>query len=76
MEPGPCPKPALLFFGYSSLVSASPPFLVATVQICPLGLREGHGGWSLFPKDKERGTQKGFHAQEPQRVLLGFTYKG
>ena len=25
-EPGPCPKAALLFLDYSSLVSASPPF--------------------------------------------------
>ena len=27
-EPGPCPKAALLFLDYSSLVSASPPFPV------------------------------------------------
>ena len=45
---------------------------LATVWICPLGLREGHGGWSLFPTNKERQTWKSFHAQEPQRVLLGF----
>ena len=45
---------------------------LAAVQICPLELRKGYGGWSLFPTNKKRGTWKGFHAQEPQRVLLGF----
>ena len=44
---------------------------LATVQICPLELREGHGGWSLFPT-RNRGTWKGFCAQEPLRVLLSF----
>ena len=29
--------------------------------------------WSLFPVIKKRGTQKGFCAQEPHRVLLGIT---
>ena len=45
---------------------------LATVWICPLELREGHGGWSLFPTNKKWGTRTGFHAQEPHRVLLGF----
>ena len=43
---------------------------LATVRICPLELREGHGGWSLIPTNKKRGTQKDFRAQEPHRVLL------
>ena len=29
--------------------------------------------WNLFPVIRKRGTQKGFYAQEPQRVLLGTT---
>ena len=45
---------------------------LATVWICPLGLREGLGGWSLYPENKKLGTRKGFWAQEPHRVLLGF----
>ena len=39
----------------------------------PLELKEGHGGWSLFPANKKWGTQKSFHAQEPHMILLGFT---
>ena len=46
---------------------------LATRWTCPLELRERHGGWSPFPTNKKRGTQKGFCAQEPHRVLLGFT---
>ena len=45
---------------------------LATVLICPLKLREGHEGWSLFPTNKKWGTWKGFCAQEPHSVLLGF----
>ena len=33
--------------------------------------REGHGGSSLFPKNKQWGTHKGFCAQEPRRALFG-----
>ena len=28
---------------------------LATVWACPLTLREGHGGWSLFPINKKQG---------------------
>ena len=42
---------------------------LATVQIFPLELWEGHGGWSPFLTDKEQGTQKGFHTQEPTGLL-------
>ena len=52
---------------------------LATVRICPLELREGHRGWSLFPTNKKWGTKKSFRAQEPHRVLLGFSisvYRG
>ena len=45
----------------------------ATVWICPLELRECHGGCSLFPINKNCRTQEGFCAQEPRRVWLGFT---
>ena len=34
------------------------------VLICPLEFKEGHGGWSLFPKTENAG-QKVFHAQGP-----------
>ena len=30
----------------------------AMVRICPLGLREGNGGWSLFLTHKKRGQKK------------------
>ena len=69
VEPGPCPQAALLFLDCFSLVFES----LAAVWTCPLELTEGHGGWSLFPTNKKWGAQKGFHAWEPHRVLLGFT---
>ena len=53
------------------LLIPSLPWL-ATVWICPLELREGQGGWSLFPTNKKQETQKGFRAQEGHKVLLGF----
>ena len=31
---------------------------LATVGICPLELREGHGGWSLSPTNKKWGTER------------------
>ena len=43
---------------------ASPPLSLhplpslATVPICPLEPREGHGGWSLFPIYKKWGTER------------------
>ena len=47
------------------------PFLpwLATVWICALELKEGHGGWGLFTTNKKRGTRTGLHAQKPHRVL-------
>ena len=39
---------------------------LATVPVCPLELREGHGGWSLFPRN--RGYRK---SSEP-RSSTGF----
>ena len=59
-EPGPCPKAALLFLDcFSSLHFCIPslPWL-ATAWTCPLELREGHGGWNSFPKNKKWGIQK------------------
>ena len=41
-----------------TLVSASPAPWLATIWICPLGLKEGHGSWSLFPTNKNRGTKR------------------
>ena len=74
VEPGPCPKAALLFFGCYTCCLCIPslPWL-ATVWTCPLECGAGLGGWSLFPTNKKQGTQKGFHAQEPHGVLLGFS---
>ena len=45
---------------------------LATIRICPLELREGHGGCCLFPTNKKLGTQKGFCAQQSHRVPLSF----
>lgn len=59
-EPGPCPKAALLFLDSSSLS------WLATVCICPLELREGPGGWSLFPQNKKRRIQKVLWPGAPQ----------
>ena len=36
----------------------------AMVRICPLGLREGHGGWSLFLTNKKRGQIKALQTTE------------
>ena len=71
-EAGPYPKAVLLFVGcFSCLYFPSLPRL-ATAQFYPLGLRESHGGWSLFLTNKKWGTQKGFCAQELHRVLFSF----
>ena len=48
-------------------------FLAAPSLISPLEFRDTYGGWSLFPTNKKRGTQKGFHTQGPHRVLLSFS---
>ena len=56
------PHPAApLFLGWPlpCLHILSCPWL-ETVWGCPLELREGLGGWSLFPTNKRRGTRKGF----------------
>ena len=45
---------------------------LAAVWTYPLRLGEGDGSWHLFPTNRKRGTQKGFHAQEPHLDLLGF----
>ena len=45
---------------------------LATVWTFPLGLREGHGSWSLYLTKKKRGTEKGFRGQEPHSLLLNF----
>ena len=63
---GPCHRATILFLGCSLLS-------LATVWICPLELRGGHGGCSLLPTNKKQGTQKGFQSQEPHRILLGFS---
>ena len=62
-EPGPWSKAVLLPLNCFSLVSASPPF--PNRQL--LELRKG--GW-MKPK---WGTQKGFCAQQPHKILLSIT---
>ena len=55
------------------LVLKNPLPVQETLEMCcPLELREGQGGWSLFPTNKKQETQKGFRAQEGHKVLLGF----
>ena len=53
-EPGPCPQGCVIVSGllFSCLCVPSLPWL-ATVPICPLELREGHGSWDLFPINKK-----------------------
>ena len=54
---------------WRSLPCFNIPYLpwLAIVGICPLELREGHGGWS------QETRLEAFCAQEPHRVLLVFT---
>ena len=54
------PITALLFLDCSSFFCIPSLPLLVTVWICPLELRKGLGGWSLFPTNKKQGTQKGF----------------
>ena len=68
VEPGPCPQTALLFLDCLSLVSAS----FATIWSCSLELRKDHGGWNLVSTNVTWEKQN-FCAQEPHRVLCGFT---
>ena len=71
---GPLPQACTVVSWCNSLLSLRPlPSLLATLWTCPLELKEGHGGWSLFPTNKKWGTQNGFHSQEPHRVLFSFT---
>ena len=75
-EPGPCPRAAPFFwFLLPCLCIHSLPWLAA-IWTCLLELREGQGTWiKPISCNKEiggKGTQKGFCAQKPQRVLLGF----
>ena len=77
-KPGPAPR--LHYY----LLTAPPrslhplPSLISTCLNLPFGAqREGQGGCGLFPTGKKcsgvrEWPQKGFHAQEPHRVLLGF----
>ena len=63
-EQGPCSKAVLLLF----LGLCIPSHLwVATVWTCFSELREDHGGWSPFPRNRKRGTQKNMCAQETHR---------
>ena len=70
-EPGPCLMGSSWLL-LSCLCIPSLPWL-ATLGICPLGLRKDHGVWSLFPTNKEWGTWKGPVAP---RVLLSFLKLG
>ena len=73
-EPGSSPKTVLLFLDCSSLVFASPPFLISNCLNLSLGT-QGRS-WRLneacFLRTKKWGTQKGFCAQEPHRALLSY----
>ena len=65
-EPGPCPKATLLFLDCSSLVSTSPPSLLAEPPLWRLSE-------ASFLQTKNGGHGKAFCAQEPHRaLLLGF----
>ena len=41
--------------------------VLATVRTCPLEFKEGHGGWSFFPKTGNADIKSSM-----PRVLLGF----
>ena len=60
-EPGPCPKAALLFLEYSSLICAFPPF--PDEQLFESALwnsgKVKEAERSLFPTNKKQGTQRG-----------------
>ena len=74
-EPGSCPKAVLLLLDYSSLVFSSP--TVPDQQLSELASwnsgKAMEDEWGPFPKIKQSGTQKGFHAQQPNRALVGYT---
>ena len=56
---------------HSCLLAAPPlslhplPSLIAAVQICPLELTEGCGGWRLFPTNKKQETLKVSMSRSP-----------
>ena len=70
-EPRPCLKATLLSLGCSSQDCIPSLLWLATVGICPWELREGHGGWSLFPTSKG-GQGKASMPRSSHRVLFGF----
>ena len=68
--PGPCPKDVLLFLDYSPLVFAFPSFPDKQLSE-PAPWKSGkamEAEWGPFPKNKKKGTQRGFCAQEPLRA--------
>ena len=77
-EPRSCLK-SILSFPWTippCLCIPSFPWL-APIWTCSLELREiMEAEWSLFPVIKKWGTQKGFCAQEPHRVVLVLGFKG
>ena len=64
----PAPRPHYCFL----IVSLSPSWLAA-VWTGHYHSGSSGGKWNLFPIIKKPGTQKDFCAQEPHRLLLGFT---
>ena len=62
-EPGPRPISTLLFLDAFPLFLHSLTPLIRN-WICPLELREGLGGWNLFPTSKIWGIEKGFYTWE------------
>ena len=68
------PAPRLYYFSL-----AVPPFSLHPLpsQISkywnlPFGIQGRSWRLEFVPKNKKQGTQKGFHVQEPHRVLLDF----
>ena len=64
-------KAALLFLNYYSFASYSLPYL--TGNCLHLTFETQGRSRRLFLVKKKWGTQKGFCAQEPHRILLGFS---
>ena len=74
VEPGPCPRAAVWFLGYSSLVFASLPFLDQQLFESALWNSGKFMEARVCFLQENRG-QKGFCAQEPHGVLLGFSLR-
>ena len=69
----PAPRQCYCFLAASPLSLHLLSCLISNCLNLPFETRgESHGGWSLFPKNKEVGTKEGFHAQELHRVLSSF----